>query len=367
MTVKSDGQDRFCKKCQCRKPDRAHHCSSCHTCVLKMDHHCPWLANCLGLYNYKAFLLFLIYTSLLCIVCFIVSSAVVYAELFNESSHFVVDDFTPVNWVLLAVVSGIIGLVLTGFTTWHLLLTSSNMTTIESLEKVRYTLPSLRRGAYPGDPQLSGRHYHEQRRYTNYMLEESSKKLPHAFNLGWRRNFAAVFGGRDKALMWGLPMFTGSGDGWNWETSAEWRSAVDEQKTERDRWLREQGERERAAGWGYDPAEEAGWEEQQQRRGGNGGLVQHATNGNGQRRMSKADKLLGRLPGSYSDSEGIPLRPVRRHVDDMLRDDLEEDEDENEDLDTDVLLGAETKTTPPPPPPRATVNAAASEWGNWGD
>jgi hypothetical protein len=31
---------RYCDKCKCVKPDRAHHCGVCQTCVLKMDHHC---------------------------------------------------------------------------------------------------------------------------------------------------------------------------------------------------------------------------------------------------------------------------------------------------------------------------------------
>lgn len=37
------GTVRFCDKCMLVKPDRAHHCSVCGMCVLKMDHHCPWV------------------------------------------------------------------------------------------------------------------------------------------------------------------------------------------------------------------------------------------------------------------------------------------------------------------------------------
>jgi len=50
---------RFCRKCSAWKPERCHHCSVCGRCVLKMDHHCVWVANCVGAYNYKFFLLFL--------------------------------------------------------------------------------------------------------------------------------------------------------------------------------------------------------------------------------------------------------------------------------------------------------------------
>ncbi|KAG6420324.1 hypothetical protein SASPL_116848 [Salvia splendens] len=51
---------QFCNRCQNGKPPRCHHCSVCERCVLKMDHHCIWVVNCVGARNYKFFLLFLI-------------------------------------------------------------------------------------------------------------------------------------------------------------------------------------------------------------------------------------------------------------------------------------------------------------------
>ncbi|XP_030842045.1 palmitoyltransferase ZDHHC16 isoform X2 [Strongylocentrotus purpuratus] len=65
--VSETGAGGICKKCIGPKPLRTHHCSVCRTCILKMDHHCPWINNCVGHFNHRYFMLFCIYMSIGCI------------------------------------------------------------------------------------------------------------------------------------------------------------------------------------------------------------------------------------------------------------------------------------------------------------
>jgi len=50
------------------RPERAHFCSVSEFDVLRMDHFCPWIGNCVGFRNYKFFLLLAIYACLASVV-----------------------------------------------------------------------------------------------------------------------------------------------------------------------------------------------------------------------------------------------------------------------------------------------------------
>ncbi len=367
FTVKSNGETRFCKKCQARKPDRAHHCSTCKRCVLKMDHHCPWLATCVGLRNYKAFLLFLCYTTLLCFYSFAVSGTWVWTQIISGITE-EVDNLMPVNYIMLSVMSGIIGIVLGIFTGWHIMLSLRGQTTIECLEKTRYLSP-LRRSynrthdprnqfhpvaqqivdfhtaALPGitapeegeeqrwaedrpdvyqhQQQRRGppaqRSYVEmereqsRRRYEEYLDEQDAEKLPSAFDLGWRRNMTHLLG--PSPALWFVPICNTTGDGWAWEASPKWLEACERVRIERE----QQRQREINAGWGEagpppDPPSYYGQQPQLQPQ---------------PQPTSKADRLLGRDPNRDTDSHAggnsntVPMRrlsPRGRTIEEELAD-----------------------------------------------
>jgi len=131
----------LCKKCQAPRPERAHHCMLCGKCVLRMDHHCPWINNCVGLHNHKFFLLLGIYTWLASLVALgtslpelvrLAGIAVGFESIDdlqgNSNSVRMWDVWAFLIYGLFAV---LIALLLTSLLSTHVPLACRNMTTIE--------------------------------------------------------------------------------------------------------------------------------------------------------------------------------------------------------------------------------------------
>ncbi|KAI3504332.1 hypothetical protein L1887_32916 [Cichorium endivia] len=124
---------RYCRKCNQIKPPRCHHCSVCGRCVLKMDHHCVWVVNCVGAQNYKYFLLFLFYTILE--TTLVTVSLLPYFITFFSDEEIAGSPSTLATTFLAFVLNLAFALSVFGFLIMHISLVSGNTTTIEAYEK----------------------------------------------------------------------------------------------------------------------------------------------------------------------------------------------------------------------------------------
>ncbi|VDN99910.1 unnamed protein product [Rodentolepis nana] len=69
MIAQKCGPDwTYCIRCESVRPPRAHHCHQCDVCVIRFDHHCTFLAQCIGLANMKYFMRLLIQVSICCFI-----------------------------------------------------------------------------------------------------------------------------------------------------------------------------------------------------------------------------------------------------------------------------------------------------------
>ena len=122
--------------CHVFKPERCHHCSTCNRCVLNMDHHCPWINNCVGFNNRKLFLLLLIYVLSTVYFILITMAKTVY-DTFEYLFVTKIDvELYPALLILsIYLFCMIFSFVLTMFVKFHIGLMLHNSTTIESMDK----------------------------------------------------------------------------------------------------------------------------------------------------------------------------------------------------------------------------------------
>lgn len=195
---------RWCGKCHVWKPDRCHHCSSCKTCFLRMDHHCPWFSCCIGFKNHKFFVQFLLYVFSFCGVVFICSAYLLY--LFFKNEQYQNDQYLSLTLVFLAVVSLAFFICVGVFAAFLIYMLLQNLTTIE-FQDLRWN--------YLGDHSAE---------YV-YDSHGKKKKVSNFYDLGVTRNWMAIMG--KSWYQWLLPVavtdedLRGYNNGINFEVDEE--------------------------------------------------------------------------------------------------------------------------------------------------
>ncbi|KAF9777555.1 DHHC palmitoyltransferase-domain-containing protein [Thelephora terrestris] len=180
--------EKWCKKCWAAKPERSHHCSICRRCVLKMDHHCQWMANkCIGHRTYPAFIHFLTCVVLMAMYMSAVAISGFYYAITNPMN---IDETTPLHELGVSFGGLVITAVVGAFLGYHLYLISINRTTLEDLSPflLLRLIPNL---TNPHDPLPTPEH---RLNYNQRRVIKRAHRQIQLYNVGWRKNWGQVFG-----------------------------------------------------------------------------------------------------------------------------------------------------------------------------
>lgn len=229
-TVKrTTGTARWCSKCKAYKPDRCHHCRKCARCVLRMDHHCPWVWNtCIGLRNYHAFILFLVYASTLCVYT-LGTLGWAFQQLRRTRAESI-----PVSWMVLGTVALLVGggtdqfaTALVPFTGFHIYLTSVNQTTLEYMEGTEPVRPDA---VAPRTGSLTAQRLGSLLARTDAVDETTpliaTPRRRRLYDRGVRENWAQVLG--PSPWLWWAPVQVPACDGVYYKVNTDaWTAAQD--------------------------------------------------------------------------------------------------------------------------------------------
>lgn len=164
-----------CDKCSAYKPPRAHHCRICRRCVLKMDHHCTWINNCVGQRNYKAFFLLVFYATISCLHSMVIIIGCGFQKDWESAGSTRLKTFYITSGAIISLLSLTLGTLLG----WHIYLLTHNMTTIEYYEGTR----------------------------TAWLAQKSGQIYKHTYDVGVYRNLTMILG--PSMLRWPLPSAMG--------------------------------------------------------------------------------------------------------------------------------------------------------------
>jgi len=123
---------KWCSTCQIVRPPRASHCSSCDHCVLRFDHHCPFVNNCVAQRNYAFFNGFTSSTLCLALIVLPLIFWWVTSSFDSKAGGGMFDD-SVIRFLMLILgiaVSGV-AVALLGLWSYHIFLVATNQTTKE--------------------------------------------------------------------------------------------------------------------------------------------------------------------------------------------------------------------------------------------
>ncbi|WFD36456.1 protein S-acyltransferase [Malassezia cuniculi] len=119
------------------KPERAHHCKTCKACILKYDHHCPWINQCVGLGNERYFILFMVWMSFGSSV-FVLSSWRIAWEAVRPQGTWPYALAPRLLYVIMYTKAAFMGCAVGFLAFWHLWLICNGETSVENQDNAHY-------------------------------------------------------------------------------------------------------------------------------------------------------------------------------------------------------------------------------------